>query len=151
MANHRTSVVIVDVVGNSERETGVMDTVHGQYIAAIDWSPDGTAIAVAFTLNDADPMRAEVFAIDPTDGSSRQLTDQNWSMIRSVAWAKDADAIVVAAGEGTAGDDRTIWLVPFPKGQPRRLLADSAVYSSLDIANDNAMLAVQSMAYTNIC
>lgn len=149
-ASRTSRLVVSEIDGKSERELTSVLTDAGTFGYAVAWSLNGEFVAVANYLNQPSPELCEIFVVSVKDGSMRQITNKGWKTVRSMAWTKDSDGILAAAGDGTELD-RQIWYVPFPTGEPQKLLADSNAYTSISLSTDNATaLAIQTQSISNI-
>ncbi|HEX3068421.1 MAG TPA: protein kinase [Thermoanaerobaculia bacterium] len=107
------------------------------------WSPDGSMIATAVAR--AENRSASLFAFDPVRGTTKPLSDGNWSALAQPAWLPDMTGLVVV---GTRKDDHLasaglaarLWFVPYPSGTPRQIIKDLLWYRAVTISADGRFL-----------
>jgi Tol biopolymer transport system component/DNA-binding winged helix-turn-helix (wHTH) protein len=112
------------------------------------WSPDGKLIICPWGIAADDSMN--LFGIRVEDGTVTPLLTEKWNEIGDAIWLVDGSGLVLSAKEG-GSDLFQIWLVPYPKGQTRRITNDVNNYRSLSLTSDSyTIAAVQSDRQSNI-
>ena len=110
------------------------------FFGAPSWSPDGLLIATPSARN-ARPESARVVGVDPRTGAESVLADNGWQFVGQVAWLpKAAGLIVIAADVVEEIPAAQVWIVPLPKGTPRRLTHDVDQYRIASLTADGKSL-----------
>jgi len=126
------SLVVAPVDGSSEQV--IAQTIAHQP-GILAWSPDGTRI-IADDYDPGPPARGHLIEIELDKGEIRRFSATTWTWIFGGTWLPDGSGIVVA---GLLGSERweqfgDLWLLPYPKGEPRPLTSDSHNYSCVTAA-----------------
>jgi Tol biopolymer transport system component len=109
------------------------------------WSPDGKLIAASVRRNE-NPVGAVVVAVDPENGRETVVSDATWIALSAVEWLPDGSGILaIASREGSPADfinlaGTQLWLIPYPKGEPRRITNDASIYREPSVSLDGTKL-----------
>jgi DNA-binding winged helix-turn-helix (wHTH) protein/Tol biopolymer transport system component len=149
-AERRMSLVVDEIESPIDREIAVIPFDQGRFLPTLGWSPDGKSIAGSMATVAA-PEATKIFVTEISSNSIWQMADHGWNIVQSIVWTKGSDGLVVVAGKGDSDLEKEIWYVPYPYGEPQRILADSNSYQSLDIsANNSTLLAIQTQTISNV-
>jgi Tol biopolymer transport system component/DNA-binding winged helix-turn-helix (wHTH) protein len=149
------SIVIADINGTNERivvTTQTSDTVRigPNGVLPPSWSPDGAVIACPVSVN-ATQWDQTIYGYQVKDGAGRPLTDARWPALGRIEWLPDGGGLLATIIESTTSSEQQIWLVPYPKGAPRRITNDLSDYRDLGVAGDgHTIVAIQSEKKANI-
>jgi Tol biopolymer transport system component/predicted Ser/Thr protein kinase len=138
----KVEIRIANRDGSGERLVAVLP-MYLSFIHGVAWSPDGKTI-VAPMMPRAKDKRFVLTAINVADGEIRELY-AGWETIGRPAWMPDGNSLVVpmepANRELPMPNGTQLWIVSFPRGEPRRLTNDLADYgTNVDIARDGQTL-----------
>jgi Tol biopolymer transport system component/DNA-binding winged helix-turn-helix (wHTH) protein len=149
------SIVIADINGTNERivvTTQTSDTVRigPNGVLPPSWSPDGAVIACPVSVN-ATQWDQTIYGYQVKDGAGRPLTDARWPALGRIEWLPDGGGLLATIIDSTTSSEQQIWLVPYPKGAPRRITNDLSDYRDLGVAGDgHTIVAIQSEKKANI-
>jgi eukaryotic-like serine/threonine-protein kinase len=142
---HDRSMVEIRI-SNADGTNDHLLTALPMYLSLIQgaaWSPDGATIAVP-TMPRARRKRFVLNVINVDDGRIRELYS-GWETIGRPAWMPDGNSLIVPIEppnqELPTPNGTQLWIVPFPKGEARRLTNDLADYgTNVDVARDGHVL-----------
>ncbi|HKQ78593.1 MAG TPA: protein kinase [Blastocatellia bacterium] len=156
------AVIIVNIDGSNERK--LADGSNERKLASRKgpdfiwpggpaWSPDGDVIVTAAGTN-ADGRRMYITEINVADGKERPISEQRWSNIGRIAWARDGTprgrGLIFSAVEQKSSLAQ-IWYIPYPNGAAQRITNDLNDYRDLSLADDStALVTAQAEAHINI-
>ena len=149
------SIVIANINGAGERiltSTRTDDAVRigPNGVLPPSWSPDGEVIACPVSVNPTQ-WDQTIYGYQVKDGAGRPLTDARWPALGRIEWLPDGGGLLATIIESTTSSEQQIWLVPYPKGAPRRITNDLGDYRDLEVAGDgHTMVAIQSEKKANI-
>ncbi len=105
------------------------------------WSPDGTAIAIAW-VDRAAIGSGRLSIVNVADHTIRELHTRQGNIGRPV-WLPEGSGLLVAMTDAVAGERAQIWHVAYPGGEVRRFTNDLTNYSRhyLDLTADGSTLA----------
>jgi Tol biopolymer transport system component len=122
------------------------------FFNAPDWSPDGHRIACSVVRVAGGPLErgGKVIAVSVDGGAVETLAEPGWRFAAQVAWLPDGRGLlVVAAAEGEPNPG--VWLVPLPRGAPRRVTVDVLEYRIVSLTADgSSFLTVASDALATV-
>lgn len=143
----KTILAASDINGGNEREIATMPSDISHIWFSPSWSPDGSAIVVAASIQG---YTDKLFVVSVTDGSIRPLTSQGWRTLDGTMWLKDGSGLVTV-GLGKSSLHPQIWFVSYPGGESRQLITDLNDYGYVtSTANDDSVLALQGISQSNI-
>ena len=138
----KVQIRIANMDGSDDRLVAALpmylSDIHG-----VAWSPDGKTI-VASTMPRAKGKRFLLTAVNIADGRIRELYS-GWETIGRPAWMPDGNSLVVPMEppnqELPMPNGTQLWIISFPKGEPRRLTNDLADYgTNVDVTRDGRMI-----------
>jgi Tol biopolymer transport system component len=146
-----SSLKITDLLWQNERVVVSRPTSSGFVASTVDWSPDGSRIAVS-AVSDETTLRQELFVIDVVSAEVKQLTDSRWDGVRAIAWLGDGKGLIATAGGPDAGWDVKLWHISESDGRAQRLVSDLNAYGIVArLSSDRkALLTAQAQYYSNI-
>ncbi len=139
-AKFELHVMLANIDGTAEKVLATFPaTVNGASLLSPAWSPDGKTIVVSVWRNSGDRF---LFAISPSDGSSRALYEGTNLPGRS-AWLPDGSGLVLVMAEAGVNTPGQLWSISYPGGELHRLTNDLTNYglSSLGITQDAKVIA----------
>jgi Tol biopolymer transport system component len=110
------------------------------------WTPDGRAIAAAFTEKNESGLRSGVILVNPSDGSEQALIVPHFAYIENVTWLNAENVAFIAYEDDWSNQ---IWLFSRRNGETRQLTNGLANYKWLTSA-DGTLLAVETRATTSL-
>lgn len=143
-AEGEPAIVISSIDGGEETAIGVPPTKLGFAVHSPAWSPDGLVIAVAAPVNE-NGTTYDVFTVNVSDGSVKQITSTDLSAIDSLSWFGDGKGLIAVASGG-------LWHVTYPTGETAQLVNDLSIYgyAMIPSASGNDLQTVQVQQYSNI-
>lgn len=102
------------------------------------WSPDGTLVAASVIRRNGDGA-ADVSAFDLETGEAAWTSDYGWKWAAMVGWLPEGDSLL-AIGEAEGRSGAQVWLLPYPKGEPRQLTDDLLDYRVISLSADGQSL-----------
>ncbi|HEU0174855.1 MAG TPA: protein kinase [Blastocatellia bacterium] len=147
------AVIIADVDGANERKIASRGGADFFWTGGPAWSPDGRVIATAAGSNTGGRYMY-VSEINVADGKEKPISDQRWSAVGRVSWARNGSStgrgLIFSAIEQGATLAQ-IWFLPYPKGAAQRITNDLNDYRDLSLTDDStALITVQSEALVNV-
>ncbi|MGI0149554.1 MAG: TolB family protein, partial [Thermoplasmata archaeon] len=143
-------LMVANANGTGERKLAVHKDPAGFPLLAPSWSPDGKRIA-AISSGAPGEGRHKLVEITVADGKERVIGDRGWFDITGVAWLPDGSALALAASDQRGSFSGQIWLVSYPRGEPRRVSNDLNDYEGISITADATTLAtVQTNLISNL-
>lgn len=149
--NRKSSLIEFDTTTKTEREIVSRPLNFYFNSPSVAFSPDAGKIAVS-AISEETGSASEMFVVFASDGSIKQLTNQAWSSVRALVWAKDGnDLFAVASGKGGAWESQ-LWRVSAATGAAERIVTDLNVYgNALGVSsNKGELLALQTQHYSNV-
>jgi serine/threonine protein kinase len=147
------AVIIADIDGANERKLATRSGSDFFWTGGPTWSPDGRVIATAAGSNTGG-RRMYVAEINVADGKERPISEQRWTNIGRVSWARNGSSngrgvIFGAVEQGTALAQ--IWFLPYSKGAAQKITNDLNDYRDLSLTDDStALVTVQTEAHVNV-
>ncbi len=136
-----TALLIAKLDGSEDRRLATKKRPEFLSVLGPAWSPDGRVIACSLGTVMPGETVTRVMAVNVEDGSMRPFGDQTWTSIGQVSWLGDGGGIVVSAWRRTSavyGDQ--LYLLTYPKGEPRRVTNDMTSYEGVGISADSGLL-----------
>ncbi|MFN0111569.1 MAG: DPP IV N-terminal domain-containing protein [Blastocatellia bacterium] len=136
-----TSLIVARFDGSEDRKLLTKKRPDSISLLGPAWSPDGKVIACAVGTVTPGESVAQVLAVNAEDGSAKPVGDQTWTSIGQVAWLGDGSGIVFSAWRRTSaiyGDQ--LYLLTYPKGEPRRVTNDMTSYEGVAVSADSGLL-----------
>jgi Tol biopolymer transport system component/serine/threonine protein kinase len=134
---------IIPALGGAERKLADAYgwTAGGAQPQALDWSPDGRALAVVDKTSDDEPL--SIFLLSVETGERRGLTQPpaGYEGDRFVSFSPDGSRLAFARRHAFAGD---IYTVPVAGGEPVRITSDEAIVTGLAWTPGGASLVFSS-------
>jgi Tol biopolymer transport system component len=141
LAHFEETLIVASVDGSGERSLVKRKT---KFIAQTtpSWSPDGKAIACAFTDFYDDGQFTDVLEVAVEDGKETRMSSHKWIDVRGTAWLASGDKLVIAAaGKREATNfSHQLWLVSKGNEDAQPITNDLNDYGSLSITADSSAL-----------
>jgi Tol biopolymer transport system component/DNA-binding winged helix-turn-helix (wHTH) protein len=142
-----TVVLAADANGANEHQLATLPNNVGSDWHNCAWSPDGSMIAIAASVN---PEDVRVFLLNIVDGSISPMADQSWRSIRAVSWLHDKSGAIISAVEKDSILPQ-LWFVSYPAGSVRRMTTDLSIYGFPTSADKgDSILTVATVNQSNI-
>jgi Tol biopolymer transport system component len=151
----KASIVIANTDGTSERilvTTRQTDAVRigPNGVLPPAWSPDGSIIAAPVSINSTQ-WNQTIYGYRTTDGAQVQITTNQWPALGRIEWLPDGSGLLATIIETEASSEQQIWLVPYPKGDARRITNDLTDYRDVSVTADTrTIITIQSEKRANI-
>jgi Tol biopolymer transport system component/DNA-binding winged helix-turn-helix (wHTH) protein len=151
----KASIVIANTNGTAERvlvTTLQSDAVRigPNGVLPPAWSPDGSIIAAPVSIN-ATQWNQTIYGYRTTDGAQVQITTNHWPALGRIEWLPDGSGLLATIVETEANSDQQIWIVPYQKGEARRITNDLTDYRDVSVTADaRTILTIQSEKKANI-
>lgn len=145
-------LIVSNADGTNEQKlvTHKLNDFTGAWPAAA-WSPDGGTIVFGHLTTGAGARHMNVIAVRVSDGLEKEVTRQQWSAIRALAWLPDGRGIVVTAADAESAPSLQIWHVAYPGGEVRRITNDTNNYRGISLTADaTALVTTKSEQVSNI-
>jgi eukaryotic-like serine/threonine-protein kinase len=136
------SLVVANADGSGEQKLvsrKVGDFYNGVW-SSPSWSPDGQLIAFAHRTPDGDGKNVNVIMASVKDGTEKQITSHNWSVVQALVWLEDGSGLFITAAEREPGSPRQIWHVSYPSGEAERITNDTNNYLGVSLTADSSAL-----------
>jgi len=149
------SIVIADIDGAGERtlattRTGDAMRIGPNGVLPLSWSPDGAVIASPVSINSVQ-WDQTIYGFRVQDGAGVELTKNHWPALGRIEWLPDGKGLLATIIETEATSEQQVWLVPYPKGEARRLTNDLTDYRDLGVTADaRTIVTIQSEKKANI-
>jgi Tol biopolymer transport system component len=139
MKEQATVLVTAGVEGTNE--TGVAAR-KGRGLFLIDmegpgpaWAPRDDVVACLSYRSEGGKVQIGVEVVSLADGSSKDLTPQNWSRVSSLSWLSDGSGLILT-GSVESADPQQLWLLSYPGGEVRRITNDASYYRRASLTGD---------------
>jgi Tol biopolymer transport system component/DNA-binding winged helix-turn-helix (wHTH) protein len=151
----KASIVIANIDGTAER---ILVTTLQSDAARIGpngvlppaWSPDGSIIAVPVSINSTQ-WNQTVYGYRTSNGTQVQITTNQWPALGRIEWLPDGSGLLATIIETEASSEQQIWIVPYPKGDARRITNDLTDYRDVSVTADaRTIVTIQSEKKANI-
>jgi serine/threonine protein kinase/Tol biopolymer transport system component len=124
---------------------------HGPNLFGPTWSPDGKF--VVFTAYDPkSSARSVLRAVSIADGSVRDIYSSSDDMGRPL-WLPDGSGFIVPISEHARNERAQLWYIPYPRGEPNRIIDDLNDYEidTPSLSSDGkALVLVEKNASTDL-
>lgn len=140
-AQRESSLVYAKLDGTEERKLLTRKRPDFLSLQGPSWSPDGGIIACAGGTNANGEITMQVLAVNTNDGTAKPISNQSWTTIGQVAWLGDGSGVFLSGWRRSSavyGDQ--LWLLPFPKGEARRVTNDMTSYEGVSLPADSSLL-----------
>ncbi len=131
---------VVPALGGPERRIRPSFGVPFSYGRSIDWSPDGTALAVVDRVQQGGPLN--ILLVAPDGHEARALLEHPTAYLQNPTFSADGRTLAYVGGPGFLAQD--IYAVALPDGQPRRLTTDARHIAGMTWSADGASLIFSS-------
>ncbi len=151
----QASIVIANINGTDERvlvTTRQSDAVRigPNGVLPPAWSPDGNIIAAPVSINSTQ-WNQTIYGYRTTDGAQVQITTSQWPALGRIEWLPDGSGLLATIIESEASSEQQIWIVPYPKGDARRITNDLTDYRDVSVTADaRTIVTIQSEKKANI-
>jgi Tol biopolymer transport system component/DNA-binding winged helix-turn-helix (wHTH) protein len=147
-----TALVVANLDGTGERKLATRKRPSIFSFEGPSWSPDGQLIACGVREFDEAESYMKVAAINPADGSEKELSPQHWTWVGQVAWLGDGSGLLAIAWhlDASVFADQ-IWHLSYPAGTARRVTNDLNGYRGLSLAADaRTLVTIQHVRLSRI-
>jgi eukaryotic-like serine/threonine-protein kinase len=144
-----TQLVRAELKGDDE---AVLARRHSpEHFDDLSLSPDGKFIAL-IEGKSGSYLNHRVVVHSLSDGEESILPNQSWLTLTGFDWMGDGTGIMLtAADQQSSFDSPQIWILPFPKGTPRRITNDLSSYFVVRPGSrSNLFAALQSESNSNL-
>lgn len=151
-AQRETALVVANLDGTGERKLATRKRPRSFSFEGPSWSPDGQMIACGVGEFDEAESYMKVAAINPADGSEKELSPQRWTWVGQVAWLGDGSGLLAIAWhlDASVFADQ-IWHLAYPTGTARRVTNDLNGYRGLSLAADaKTLVTIQHVRLSRI-
>jgi eukaryotic-like serine/threonine-protein kinase len=139
-------VRVANVDGSGERLLLTIEKAGAGWQNGGAWSPDGRTVVVSVVYW-SEKEGTELDAISLVDGSVRKILANTNTMGRPV-WLPEGDAIVTEMEDKDRHSQ--IWLIPYPRGEPRLITHDLEEYHEyIDATRDGKTIAAIGWKFIN--
>jgi DNA-binding winged helix-turn-helix (wHTH) protein/Tol biopolymer transport system component len=133
----QASIVIANIEGTAERvlvTTRQSDAIRigPNGVLPPAWSPDGSIIAAPVSINSTQ-WNQTIYGYRTNDGAQVQITTNQWPALGRIEWLPDGRGLLATIIEREASSEQQIWIVPYPKGDARRLTNDLTDYRDVSV------------------
>jgi Tol biopolymer transport system component len=136
-AKGTSEVRIANADGSGDHLLATMSDTFTFFQPGAAWSPDGRTIAAAFVKKGMAGWT--LVAVQAGDGGLREMYDSVRS-IGSPRWLPDGSGLLVTLDDPLQLGQ--LWIIPFPRGKPRRVTNDISNYDPFIDATPDAKAAV---------
>ena len=137
------ALMVANSDGSGEPRTiAAVKQPSGFSTAGPSWSPDGKRIACGM-FNGTGADHATVVEVPVQGGEPQPLGSQKWASVGRVLWLADGTGLITTAQPEFSSAGTQIWLLPYPRGEARRITNDLNGYGevSLGLTADSATIA----------
>jgi len=151
----QASIVIANIEGTAERvlvTTRQSDAIRigPNGVLPPAWSPDGSIIAAPVSINSTQ-WNQTIYGYRTNDGAQVQITTNQWPALGRIEWLPDGRGLLATIIEREASSEQQIWIVPYPKGDARRITNDLTDYRDVSVTTDaRTIITIQSEKKANI-
>lgn len=111
------------------------------------WSPDGKVIACTL-VNPVSKQHVSVVEVRVADGNCSPVGTRTWAYALTPQWASDGRSLFITALEEAS---QSIWQLPYPHGEARRLTNDLTNYLRISLAaKAQALVTIESSVLSNL-
>ena len=106
------------------------------------WSPDGKRIACGM-FKGTGAGYSTVIEVQVAGGEPQPIGSQKWAVVARVVWLGDGSGLIMTAQSESSSAGTQIWLLPYPRGEARRITNDLNAYGdvSLGLTADSRTIA----------
>lgn len=120
----------------------------------IAWSPNGKTIACILNVDLGGTIKAaqrQIVEVDAQTGVEKIISPQAWSTFESIAWLKNGDSLIFTATEPANPLQISLWYMPYPAGNAKKISSDLMDYRNVSIAKNTGDIVLrQSQNETNV-
>jgi Tol biopolymer transport system component len=145
-----TSIIITDVDGRDERRVATSHWPNLFSTEGPSWSPDGKSIVVG--MDNGNAAHGQITAVSVADGSLSRIGSRDWNSIGNIGWLRDGSGLILTCRENTVARRSQIWFVPFPAGEPHKIINDLDFYRTehLSISNNGTLAVLKAINSSEI-
>jgi len=146
----QTSIIITDAEGKGERRLATSQWPNLFSTEGPSWSPDGKSVVVG--MNNGSAAHGQIAAVNVADGSLSRIGTRDWNSMGNIAWVRDGSGLILTCRESTIAHRSQIWFVPFPAGEPHKILNDLDFYriEYLSLSNSGTLAVLKVIGSTEI-
>ena len=149
-AVRQSALLVANADGSGEQQIAVKTFPAFFSTAGPTWSPDGKVIACGFRGDDEKGVFETVVAIDTSNWSQKQMTEQRWARVGRTAWAGTSNDLILTAASQQSSRQQ-IWRIAYPSGAVNKITNDLMDYRGVSLSDAGDLLTtVQSEVISNI-
>jgi len=141
--NEDITLVVANTDGSGEPRTiATVKQPNGFSTSGPSWSPDGKRI-VCGMFNGTGAGYSTIVEVPVSGGDPQPLGAQKWATVGRLIWVADGSGLIMSAQPEFSSVGTQIWLLPYPRGDARRITNDLNGYGevSLGLTADSATIA----------
>ena len=145
---NRNAFFIRDIEKGTERE--LLSVRRPENVGAPSWSPDGKRIAAPI-VTQVPALKATLAMFDAQTGAREDFITRKDAAFVDVTWIPDGSGLVLAGTIITEGLRNQLFLIPYPRGELRRITNDFDEYNEVSVASgEGAISAVRTTQIMNL-
>jgi serine/threonine protein kinase/Tol biopolymer transport system component len=136
----KMELIVANTDGSGQPKTIAVQKQPEEFsLSGPSWSPDGKRIACGVH----DGGKAAVLEVPIEGAQPKQIGSEGWASVGRVIWLADGSGLIIAAQPESSSIGTQIWLLPYPRGQARRITNDLNGYGdvSLGLTADSSTIA----------
>jgi Tol biopolymer transport system component/DNA-binding winged helix-turn-helix (wHTH) protein len=134
---HYDALVVANNDGTGEHELSTLQHPQKFSFAGSAWSPDGTALAVGVSGNNAVSFSIQLISL--VSGKTRSLTTASWTGLRGFAWSDDGRNLFFIAGTKESPATQ-LWRLESSTGAVERITNDLNYYDGVHLTKDGSRI-----------
>jgi DNA-binding winged helix-turn-helix (wHTH) protein/Tol biopolymer transport system component len=128
--NNQNSLMTIDVDGQNERVIKTSAAPDVFWTAAV--SPDGQKVIAAYGHTNNAARNVSLVEIDLATGDQREITDEKFFQVSSLAWLEDQSGFLFTAYK-TLGEPARIWRFEYTTRKAESITNDSTEYVKITL------------------
>ncbi len=145
-----SAILVAAADGTGERKIAERKDPEPYDLSVLAWSPDGKTIAAVATSIEGGE-HSIVVVVDVASGDDRPLGGEHWANVGGLAWLPDGTGLIVVASTEESVNNRQIWHIGYPGGEPRRITNDLNNYHRASLTADaRTLVTVQTSFSSNL-
>jgi serine/threonine protein kinase/Tol biopolymer transport system component len=144
-AKGESALMVANEDGSGERQVAVHK--YPNEFESVSWSPDGKTLATGAHNSEAGLSYTSVIEVPAEGGVERSLTPKRWAAVLDLAWAPNAQGLVVNTQEQIGGPAQ-VGYISYPTGEFRKITSDLNTYLDVSLTADHSALATVQFHYS---